>query len=286
VAAESGANSLQVEYWNDVAGPKWVALDGLINDQIEGLGRTAIERAAPRPGEAVLDVGCGCGHSSVELAGHVGETGRVLGVDVSEPMLVQARSLARAAANLDFQVADAQTHGFEAAAFDLAFSRFGVMFFDDPQAAFANILRALRPGGRLVFVCWQEIAKNPWMAIPGAAAMQHLDPPAPPDPSAPGPFAFADRERVAGLLEAAGFSKVHHEALAARVTVGRGLGRAEILEFLVQMGPAGAAMRQAVPEVQKRIRASVAEAVTPWLTDEGMVAEALCWVVRAECPGN
>jgi len=275
------ANAAQEAYWNEVAGPKWVELDALINDQIEALGLEAIARAKPGAGEAVLDIGCGCGHSSLELARRVGEGGRVLGADVSQPMLELARSRADAFSQLSFLQADAQTHAFEAGAFDLVFSRFGVMFFEDPAAAFANFFRALRPGGRLVFVCWQEIGKNPWMAVPGAAAMQHLEGGAPPDPTAPGPFAFADAQRVAGLLEGAGFEAIRHEAHTSRVTVGRGLSGEQVLEFLVQMGPAGAAMREAAPEVQARIRTSVAAAVAPLLTEEGMVADAATWVVHA-----
>ena len=279
-----GPNAQQRTYWNEVAGPKWVQLDALINDQIEGLGLEGMQRAQPAAGEAVLDIGCGCGRTSLELARSVGPEGRVLGADVSRPMLELARSRAGDSPQLSFEEADAQTHAFEAGAFDLLFSRFGVMFFGDPGAAFRNLRASLRPGGRMVFVCWQEIGKNPWMAIPGAAAMQHLEPGAPPDPTAPGPFAFADATRVKGLLEAAGFEGVRHESHESRVAVGRGLGGEQILDFLVQMGPAGAAMREATPELQQRIRDSVAEAVQPLIGDDGMVAEAATWIVHAQSP--
>lgn len=277
-----GPNTQQQVYWNEVAGPKWVQLDALINDQLEALGLEAIDCAAPQPGEVVLDVGCGCGHSSFELASRVGRGGRVRGTDVSEPMLQLARSRAAEFPQLAFERADAQTHPFGPQAFDLVFSRFGVMFFEDPLAAFVNLYDALRPGGRFVFLCWQEIGKNPWMAIPGAAAMQHLKRTAPPDPFAPGPFAFAEADRVAGMLAAAGFEGIHHASHGSQITVGRGLKGPEILEFLVQMGPAGAALREAPPEVQDRIRTSVSEAVAPLLTHEGMVADAATWVVRAQ----
>ena len=279
-----GPNAQQHAYWNEVAGPKWVQLDAQINDQIEALGLEAIERAAPQPGESVLDVGCGCGHSSQELARRVGKKGRVVGVDLSEPMLALARSRASDLPQLGYDAADAQSHMFAAGGFDLVFSRFGVMFFEDPLAAFSNLFDALVPRGRFVFVCWQEIGRNPWMAVPGAAAMQHLDRPAPPDPFAPGPFAFADANRVAGMLEAAGFEAVRHASHEGQVTVGRGLSGEQILEFLLQMGPAGAAMREAPPEVQKRVRVSVSEAVEPLMTDGGMVADAATWIVHAEKP--
>ena len=278
-------NAQQETYWNEVAGPKWVALDALINDQLEGIGRAAIAHAGVQPGETVLDVGCGCGHTSRDLARAVGNKGRVLGTDISEPMLARARKNDTDNPHLDFVCGDAQVHRFEPAEFDLVFSRFGVMFFADPAAAFANLRHALRPGGRMVFACWQAITKNPWMAIPGAAAMQHLAHAEPPDPFAPGPFAFADSERVHGILERAGFSNIVHEPYPCRVTIGRGLARNELLEFLVQMGPAGAAMREADPEVQQRIQASVAEAIDPYFKQgDGMVMDAAVWFIRAENP--
>lgn len=276
-------NAQQDAYWNEVAGPKWVALDEQINSQIEAIGHAAIEYAAVQPGEQVLDVGCGCGHTSRDLAAAVGSEGRVLGTDLSEPMLALARERGTGTSHLDFVRGDAQVHSFEPGSFDLLFSRFGVMFFQDPAAAFANLRQALRKGGRVVFACWQEIGKNPWMAIPGAAAMQHLERAAPPDPFAPGPFAFADPARVTGILGEAGFENVSHEPYPCRVAVGRGLGREAVLEFLVQMGPAGAAMREAEPEVQQRIRNSVAEAVSPYLKEgEGMVMDAAVWLFSAE----
>ncbi|MFM8411336.1 MAG: class I SAM-dependent methyltransferase, partial [Alphaproteobacteria bacterium] len=159
--AASGPNAEQIDYWNDMAGPKWVALQESLDRQIGPLGAAAMAAADLQPGERVLDVGCGCGATSIELARRVAPGGAVLGVDVSTVMLEAARAAAgRAGAEgLEFANADAQTAPLTPAGFDVVFSRFGVMFFADPTAAFANLRRALRPGGRLAVVCWHAIGK-------------------------------------------------------------------------------------------------------------------------------
>ena len=192
-----GANAGQIDYWNDEAGPKWVRLQELLDHQLADLGLFVVERAAPAAGERVLDIGCGCGASSLELAQRVGPKGSVLGVDVSEPMLARARERARHAGvdNLQFQRGDAQVTPFEPGSFDLVHSRFGIMFFEDPPAAFANMRRALAPNGRVTFVCWQPLSENPWMRIPMAAALPHIELPPIPAPGAPGPFALGDDGR-------------------------------------------------------------------------------------------
>jgi len=232
-------------------------------------------------------VGCGCGHTSVELAERVGETGRVVGADISGPMLEDARQRAARAgrSNLEFIQTDAQTHAFEPGAFDLVFSRFGVMFFADPVAAFRNLLGALRPGGRLVFLCWQEIGRNPWMLAPAAAAAKHVDMPPPAAPGSPGPFAFADRERVTGILTDAGFEAAEGRPIDRRVVMASGLGLDEAARFIMQMGPAGAALRDAAPEVVEAAAASVREALEPHKTERGIEMEAAAWLFSARRAG-
>ncbi len=276
-------NAQQIEYWNAVSGPKWVALTDLIDAQIAPIGRDVIDAAAPRSGERVLDVGCGCGQTTLELARLVGASGVVSGVDISQPMLAEAQRRAAGApgARIAFEVGDAQTKKFEEGAFDLIFSRFGVMFFEDPRAAFVNLHRALRPGGRLAFACWQELARNPWMFIPAAAAAKHISMPAPAHPHAPGPFAFADAERVRGIITAAGFERVSIEPILRTMVIGGGLELDRILDFLVQMGPAGAALRDASAELTSAVRASIREAVTPYYDGTGLRMDAAAWQVTA-----
>ena len=279
----TGPNAAQITYWNEVSGAKWVALQPVIDEQIRPLGRLAMERAALHAGERVLDVGCGCGDTSVELATRVAPGGTVTGIDISGPMLERARASARERGmTVSFELADAQTHAFAPASVDVLFSRFGVMFFADPGAAFANLHRALRPGGRLVFVCWQSLPDNPWMAVPLGAALQHLPPPPLPGPEAPGPFSFADPARVQRILAEGGFSNVKLESVHEVLTIGAGAGLDDTVKFLLQMGPAGAALRESPdPGLQPRVAAAVREVLAPYLTPQGVRIASASWIVTA-----
>jgi SAM-dependent methyltransferase len=279
----SGPNAEQITYWNETAGPKWVALEAFLDEQICGLGEAAMDRVGIGPGERVLDVGCGTGQTSLGLARRVGPDGRVTGLDISAPMLGRARDRARAAGatNVAFFAADVQTHRFEPGGADVAFSRFGIMFFADPPAAFTNLHSALRPGGRLGFVCWQALPENPWIAVPVMAAAQHITIPIPASPDAPGPFAFANAERVRTILERAGFADVEFADQRATLTVG-GKGPVEqAVGFILQMGPAAATIREATPEVRETVAAAVREALAPYHTPDGVRMSSASWVVTA-----
>ena len=161
-------NAAQIDYWNTLAGLVWVRFQAQLDRQIEPLGLAAMAALAPAPGETILDIGCGCGQTTVGLAAQLAPGGAVVGVDISEPMLEVARHRPKpgGGAPVTFRRADAQVDDLGREAFDAAFSRFGVMFFADPAAAFANIRAALKPGGRLAFVCWRQMTENPWMAAP------------------------------------------------------------------------------------------------------------------------
>jgi SAM-dependent methyltransferase len=279
----TGPNAEQIKYWNEISGPKWVALHQLIDTQIAPLGLRTIDRAGIQSGERVLDVGCGCGQTTVELARRVGPTGAVTGIDISTTMLQRAAARARevGATQVRCENADAQTHRFAPDSFDLLFSRFGVMFFVDPAAAFANLRTALRPGGRLAFVCWQAVQQNPWMLVPLMAAAQHMTLPPMPGPDAPGPFAFANSERVRDILSRAGFTEIGFEAVDETLTVGGGAGLDETVEFLQHIGPAAAAMRDAPPEQRVAVAGAVREAVAPFLTPHGVRMPSAAWIVTA-----
>jgi len=241
-----------------------------------------LDRAAPRPGQKVLDVGCGGGRTSLDLAGVVGPGGQVVGVDVSAPILAVARDRAAAADNVQFELADATTADLGEARFDLMFSRFGVMFFDDPVAAFRNLRRSLRPGAWSTFMCWRAMDENPWLAAPAAAAFEILPPPEPPDPEAPGPFAFADRERTRGILEQAGFAAVGHEEVDHDMSWP---DVATAVNYLMQMGPAGALLREANDEtITRKVTAAVRGVFQSHQTAAGVQMRSSAWIVTARNP--
>jgi SAM-dependent methyltransferase len=279
-----GPNAEQIRYWNETAGPKWVALHDTINRQILPLGELAMDLAAVKSGDHILDVGCGCGVTTIELARRCAPHGTATGVDLSAVMLERARDTARDAGvtNARFENADAQTHSFQPAALDVLFSRFGVMFFADPPAAFSNLHRALKGGGRLAFVCWRSLQENPWMLVPLMAAAQHVSLPAPPAPGAPGPFAFADSERVRAILTAAGFRDIGLEPVTTTLCIGGSSKIEETVDFLMQMGPAAAALREADPAVQPTVAAAIGAALLPYYVEGvGVRMEGAAWIVTA-----
>jgi len=190
----SVANTAQHEFWNTVAGPRWVLLGGLVERRVRAVNDLLLARSEVAAGESVLEIGCGTGAATVPFAQAVGEHGRVVGVDISEPMLAGARKRIAESGlgNVSLIEADAQFHPFEPDRFDLITSRFGVMFFADPVAAFRNVLPAARPGGRLCFACWAPLEENKHWLIPYEVALRRLGPPAPSDPRAPGPLALSD----------------------------------------------------------------------------------------------
>ena len=212
------ANAAQLEYWNTVAGPRWVGLAGYVEKRVQNVNDLLLERSAVARGEKVLEVGCGTGAATVALAEAVGDTGEVVGIDISEPMLAGARERISHSGlrNITLLQADAQIHAFEPNRFDLIASRFGVMFFADPAAAFRNLLGALRPGARLCFACWAALEENRHWLIPYEVALRHLGPPAPKPPHAPGPMAFAEPEYVRSVLEGAGYEGIEIRREVAR----------------------------------------------------------------------
>ncbi len=203
-------NAEQIAYWSGSGGAEWAALAARMDRELDRLGILAMDALAPVAGAAVLDVGCGPGSTTIELARRAGPSGRALGVDLSGALLEIARQRAAGSGlgNVHFVQADAQDMR-AVRTFDVAFSRFGVMFFASPVAAFASLRRCLRPGGRLGFVCWQSHAANPWFGAASAAANAAADvpPSSPPaDPAGPGPFAFADPDRIHQVLAEAGWT--------------------------------------------------------------------------------
>ena len=276
-------NADQVAYWNGDAGGKWARLQERLDAFFAPISAAAVAAAAPRAGDHVLDIGCGCGATVLALAEGVGSLGRVTGVDISGPMLaVAGRRIAEAglpqAALLE---ADAATEPFAPASVDLAFSRFGVMFFDAPAEAFINIHRALKPGGRLAFACWQPFKTNPWFAVPYKAAAPHLPEQEKADPEAPGPFAFAEPERVTRILGLAGFSDVRIAPFDTMLTLGRPGEVDEAMRFTVQVGPVSRALATGTEAQRAAAERAVAEALRAADGPEGIRLGARCWFVSA-----
>lgn len=275
-------NTEMNEYWNEAAGPKWVAQQARLDVQLGPFGDAALERANPQPGERAVDVGCGCGATTLALARAVGEVGRVIAIDLSQPMLDYARRRAEEAGlakRIDWRRGDAQVAGLDEAQHDLVFSRFGVMFFDDSKAAFHNLSRATRVGGRLAFVCWQVKEANPWLTAPAHAAARYLEMPRPSNPEAPGPFAFGDAGRVERILSAAGYRDVVVEARNDFILLGNG-NLEDATEMALEVGPVAGALREAKAdsELRAKVSAVVSEALSQF---EGLRAPAGAWIVTA-----
>jgi len=277
----SEANAAQIEYWNGRAGSIWTEFQERLDALFAPLTAAALQAAGAAAGERVLDVGCGCGETVLALARSVGHGGRVLGLDISEPMAARARQriAAEGLGNAEIVIADAAAHSFSGAKTDLLFSRFGVMFFADPVAAFANLRRAMKPAGRLAVAVWRPLAENPWAHVPLAAAAPLLPPLSPPDPLAPGPFAFADADRVHRILSAAGWREIgctRHDAPMRLSAAGR-LDQAA--EFATRVGPLARALADAPPELRPQARALVAAALATHDGPDGVSLPGSIWIV-------
>jgi len=270
VAEDNGANAAQRDYWNTVAGPRWVGLEGFVERRVEAVNDLLLRYSGVRQGEKALEIGCGTGAFTVPLAVAVGADGAVVGVDISAAMLAGAkRRLAEARLeNVSLIEADAQTHRFEPSRFDLLASRFGVMFFADPAAAFANLHRAARRGGRLCFACWGSLADNRHWLIPYQVVLRHLGAPAPKPPHEPGPLAFSDPDYVRSFLRSAGFAEIaidreHPEVFAATP--------AEEAEFACLMGPPARLIDEKQPDdaTRRTIRREIERAFAAYFRTEG-----------------
>jgi SAM-dependent methyltransferase len=279
------ANFEQAEYWNSVAGQTWVACQAALDQRLEPLSDLLSELAAPGANQALIDVGCGTGALTLRLAERT--AGSVLAVDISELLLgvARRRSAERGIGHARFLCADAQCHAFEPAACDLLCSRLGVMFFGDPIAAFANLGRALRPEGRVVFVCWAPLEANPWFAIPLEIGVHLLGPPEPQPPRAPGPLALSDRDYVLAILQAARFVDVQIEGVEAWLP-GAPSAREEA-EFVCEVGLLGRLIRARQPDeaTRRALVDLVSERFEAFASAAGMRIPASIYLVTATWPG-
>ncbi|TWC05418.1 methyltransferase family protein [Bradyrhizobium macuxiense] len=276
--------------WNGQSGERWIAHQARLDARLAVFGEAAIEAAAPAAGERVLDVGCGAGASTLALADRVGAGGQVLGVDISEPLIARARALAPQHTPALFRVADASSAELPEGAFDILFSRFGVMFFDDPTAAFAHMRRALKPGGRIAFVCWRGAAENDWVRLPMGAIKGIVPPTALPDPEAPGPFSFGDRGRVARILTAAGLTDIAIEPFDVSVPFGEGATRDAAIDNAVKMtfevGPLSRLLADQPDDIRDRASAAVRAAFADRPGERSVMIDGATWIVTARNPAS
>jgi SAM-dependent methyltransferase len=278
----SADNSGQIAEWNGAMGQLWAEKQREIDAIIVPFGEAALKAAAPQSGERVIDIGCGCGDTSIEIARIVGERGTVLGVDVSQPMLAVARSHHEQSRcrNLEFRDADASEAALPAGT-DLLFSRFGVMFFSQPSPAFSHMRRSLRAGGRCVFVCWRTPRDNAWAMAPLSAARAAMGvTPPPADPHAPGPFAFADDARLCAILADAGFADIDIQRFDKALAIGA--TPRDAAERALRVGPASRFAREAGIEHFPVILDAVERALAPLAAPDGRVLlNGSSWIVSA-----
>ncbi|MDB5608600.1 MAG: Methyltransferase type 11 [Bradyrhizobium sp.] len=274
-------NADQIAYWNGPGGQRWTDRQQMQDIMLAPVSDILIDRAKPKTGERIIDVGCGCGATTSALAQRVGPTGHVFGIDISAPMLARARQVAPAGLPVDFELADATIYPFEPQNFDLLVSRFGVMFFAEPALSFANLRKALRPSGRLTFACWREPRDNPWLMLPLQAVYKHVPKLPQLGPDDPGPFSFASEPRVTGILSKARFSGIAMEPcnLALDVAVGRGLEAA--VESSLEIGPASRALEGQPSDLRDAARNSIRETLAPFVRGQAVVLPASIWIVTA-----
>ena len=268
----NAANAEMRRYWNEVAGPRWVQRAPAQEARNIEVAAILLKAAAAKPGERLLDVGCGTGATLLPFAEAVAPGGHATGVDISQPMLDVARRRVaeRRLDNVELLLADAQVHEFAPASFDLVTSRFGVMFFAGPAAAFRNLCRAVKPGGRLCMAVWAPMAENAHMRIPFEIAVKHVGPPAPVSPHAPGPLAFSDRDYLHGILDGAGFASI---AITPTPFHMAGVGAEAVAEQAGAMGPSGRLLdeKQADAATRRRVIDETKAALAAYATANGEV---------------
>ena len=277
-------NADQIAFWNGVAGKHWTERQSVQDIVLAPVTEKLIARADAQAGQRILDVGCGTGAISIELARRVAPAGHVLGIDISVPMLERARQLTPKDLPADYVLADATVYPFDPASFDLLVSRFGVMFFADPVLSFRNLRMALRPKGRLAFACWREPRENGWMMAPLMAVYKHVPKLPQLGPEDPGPFSFADEARVKRILGEAGFTDIAMQACPLTFDIAAGKGLEAAVQGTLEIGPASRALEGHPPEVVASAIQSIREALTPFAKGQSVLLPGAIWLVTASAP--
>lgn len=273
----------QAARWNGSAGRAWTDVQSALDVMFEPFEQHLVQAAAEAAARDVLDVGCGTGATTLALSRRLGVGARCVGLDISEPMLARARARAEAeASQARFIRADAQSYGFEPASFDLVVSRFGVMFFRDSVAAFANLRAAAAPGARLRVVAWRAAADNPFMTAAERAAAPFLPHLPARKPDAPGQFAFADAERVRRILGESGWRDIDIQPLDRECT----LPAADLARYYTRLGPLAEVLQSADDSTRARVTAAVDVAFRPYVHGSQVRFSAACWTIGARQQGS
>lgn len=271
-------NAQQLQLWNQASGQVWLEFQPVLDAMLAPVADILVETAMAEGGSSVLDVGCGAGALTLQMAQRLGPYAHALGVDISAPLLAAARRRPHPPGSVaGFLEADAQTYPFETGAFDAVVSRFGVMFFDDPVAAFTNIRRACRPDASLTFMAWRSLRENPFYALAQDVAAPYV---ALPERAAdaPGQFAFADSDRIRSILAASGWRSVQVRALDTPTEI----PEAHLQAFLTRMGPLGHVFPSLDPATQRALTEALRLAAQPFVAGGAARFQSACWLVTAQ----
>lgn len=282
----SETNEEQKKTWNNEQAVDWIAWKEPLEWMLRSLTDSIISHAGLKGGERVLDVGCGCGDTMLDLLARVGMSGNVTGIDISEPMLQVALNRVRNFGYTNYSLInnDAQTVEFPEQSFDLVFSRLGIMFFEDPVSAFKQFHKALKPGGRIEFVAWQDADKNEWIREPQAAVAKVIQLPDPEPPRSPGLFAFADPDYVREILEAAGFANIDIDPLESTFTIAGGSNIDKAIHFMEQVSPLRHTLEGLSEPQRNNALLTLTDCMRSHMADQGVRMGYAAWHVRAEKP--
>jgi len=279
----SEVNKSQKDFWSGKGGDIWVERQNAMDTMLSPLGEAALNKLNFNEKENVLDIGCGCGNTTFNIAKRIGPLGNVTGLDISEPMLKRAKESAvkMSISNTSFKCVDVQTEDLGDQVYSAAFSRFGVMFFEDSITAFKNINKSLISGGSLSFVCWQSPAVNPWQSLFIQEIKKFLDLPSPP-PRSPGPFAFMESEYVSSILEESKFQDITIEGYETEVNMFSGRSLSDSVKDYISINPVVSGMLKESSENKiAEILNSAETAFSPYYTEKGLIFPSSTWLVTA-----
>tara|TARA_Y100001978_G_scaffold34598_1_gene30477 strand:+ start:5114 stop:5959 length:846 start_codon:yes stop_codon:yes gene_type:complete len=275
-------NIKQKQFWSGAGGDVWVDKQREMDIMLNPLGQKAIEQLILEEHTKILDIGCGCGATTIEIAKMIPK-GHVTGLDISIPMLDRAEKFASemSLSNIDFQVKDVQTEEINSNHYDIAFSRFGVMFFEDPYEAFKNINQSIKENGQLVFVCWQHPSLNPWQSLSLQVIKEYLDLPSPP-PKSPGPFAFEDKDYIEDILKVTDFKDISIADNQEDIVMFSGKSIREACEDYLTINPVVTEMlKNSGNELKEEILEALIAKFSSFHNNDGLLFPSATWIVSA-----